>query len=520
MNKNIKILWIDDEIQFLKSHIIFLEKKGYNVKSIHSGEDAIELIKKEYFNIILLDEMMTGMDGLETLKHIKNIYPDIPIIMITKNEEEWLMDEVIASDIEAYLIKPVNPNQIFMACKNILDSNQIITNKTSKEYLKAFKSLDSKIKNISKIQDWYNIYNDLTDWSIKFDLIKNPGLYDIFKDQYKYANHNFCNYIQDNYLSWVQSKVSNKPLFSNDIVKNFISPKIKENKKSILIILDCLRLDQWKIISESLYSYFKIDLDYYLSLIPTTTYISRNAIFSGYFPLELQMKHPKIWEEMNKDQYHYNAYEKKLFKNQISDLKDKISSYYIKISDYKQGTKLLNKMDQFRDIDCIAIVINFIDILTHARLESRFIKEIVPNETAHRNIIKTWFSNSWFFEILQNLSKWEDRDIFITSDHGSTMVSKPIIINADKNTSKGIRYKFGSSLNVDNRDAMTIKNPKDYKLPYSSMNNNYVIAKNNNYFIYPNNQNKFINLYQNSFQHGGISMEEMIVPFVSLKSKK
>ena len=223
---------------------------------------------------------------------------------------------------------------------------------------------------------------------------------------------------------------------------------------------------------------------------------------------------------MNKHQYHYNAYEKKLFQNQISTINDKASSYYVKISDYKQGNRLLNRMNQFKDIDCIAIVINFIDILTHARLESKFIKEIVPNETAHRNIIKAWFKNSWLLQILKNLSKWEDRNIFITSDHGSTRVLKPISINANKKTSTGTRYKFGSSLSAKNKDAMVIKNPKDYKLPYSNMNDNYLIAKNNNYFIYPNNQNKFSNLYQNSFQHGGISMEEMIVPFVSLKSKK
>ena len=344
MNKNIDILWIDDEIHFLKSHIIFLEKKGYNVKSIHSGEDAIELIQHKYFDIILLDEMMTGMDGLETLKHIKNIYPDIPIVMITKNEEEWLMDEVIASDIEAYLIKPVNPNQIFMACKNILDSNQIINDKASKEYLKTFKDLDLKIKDISSVKDWYKIYNTLTDWDIKFDQINNPALYDIFRDQYKDANHMFCNYIQKNYLSWIESKSKNKPIFSNNIVQNFIGSKIKKKEKSILIILDCLRLDQWKIISESLYSDFKINLNYYLSLIPTTTYISRNAIFSGYFPLELQIENPELWKEMNKDQYHYNAYEKKLFQNQISNINDKTSSYYVKISDYKQGNRLLNRM--------------------------------------------------------------------------------------------------------------------------------------------------------------------------------
>ena len=520
MKKNIKVLWVDDEIQFLKSHIIFLEKKGYNVKSIHSGEDAIELIQKENFDIILLDEMMTGMDGLETLKHIKNISPDIPIIMITKNEEEWLMDEVIASDIETYLIKPVNPNQIFMACKNIFDSSQIITDKVSKEYLESFKNLDSKISDVSKIEDWYDIYNILTDWSIQFDLIDNPGLYDIFKDQYKDANHIFCNYIQNHYLSWMQSNFKDRPLFSNDVIKNFMGPKIKKNKKSILIILDCLRVDQWKIISDSLYPYFKINLNYYLSLLPTTTYISRNAIFSGYFPLELKRKHPNIWNEMNKNQYSYNAYEKKLFKNQISKFKNKTSDYYVKISNYSQGKKFLNKMNQFKDVDCMAIVINFIDILTHARLESQFIKEIVPNETAHRDIIKTWFKNSWFFEILKKISEWDDRNLFITSDHGSTITSKPIIMNADKNTSTGVRYKTGVSLNADTRDAMIIKNPEDYKLPVSEKINDYVIAKNNNYFIYPNNQNKFINLYQNSFQHGGISMDEMIVPFASLKSKK
>ena len=520
MEKRNKLLWVDDEIQFLKPHIIFLEKKGYIVKSVHSGEDAIELLKTEYFDIILLDEMMTGMDGLEALRNIKNIYPDIPVIMITKNEEEWLMDEAIASNIEHYLIKPVNPSQILMVCKNVLDSHQIIANRTSKEYLDIFNHINKKINLISSIDDWYEIYNTLTEWSIKFDSINNKGLYDIFKDQYKDANYHFCEYIQKNYLSWMNSNLNdNRPVFSHDIVKHSLVPKIKGGKKSILIILDCLRLDQWKILSHCLQSYFKIETDYYLSLLPTTTYFSRNAIFSGYIPLEAQKKYPEIWDDMSKDTYSYNAYEEVLFKNQLSELGVKDSTYYIKISNYKNGEKLSNKLNQYKNIDCIAIVINFIDILTHARLESKFIKEIVPDESAHRYIIKTWFENSWLFESLKTIANWDNRTIFITSDHGSTTATKPIVVKADRKTTKGIRYKVGNNLNVNSKDAMIIKNPEDYKLPKAPANHNYIVAKNNNYFIYPNSQNKFINLYQNSFQHGGISMDEMIVPFATLKSK-
>ena len=512
------ILWIDDEIQFLKPHIIFLEKKGYNVDFVHSGEDGIELLKIKSFDIILLDEMMTGMDGLETLKKIKKNQPDIPVIMITKNEEEWLMDEAIASDIENYLIKPVNPSQILMACKNTLDSKKIIANVTSEKYLETFNLLNQKINEVSNLEDWYKIYDILTDWEIKFDSINNKDLYNIFRAQYKDANNRFSDYIQDKYLSWMNQK-SNRPIFSNDIIKNFLIPKVKKNKKTILIILDCLRLDQWKIISSCLHSYFKIDIKNYLSLLPTTTYISRNAIFSGCFPLETQNKYPEIWNKMSKDTYSYNSYEKVLFEQQLSKFGVKESPYYIKISNYKQGIKLSNKLNQYKNINCIAIVINFIDILTHARLESKFIKEIVPNESANRDIIKTWFENSWLFESLKKISSWEGREIFITSDHGSTTTTKPIIIKADRQTTTGIRYKLGSSLDVNSKDAMIIKNPEQYNLPKTSMNNNYIIAKSNNYFVYPNSQNKFINMYQNSFQHGGISMEEMIIPFATLKPR-
>ena len=518
MNKSNTILWIDDEIQFLKSHIIFLEKKGYSISSVHSGEDGIELLKKQSFDIILLDEMMTGMDGLETLKKIKLIHPEIPVVMITKNEEEWLMDEVIASDIEHYLIKPVNPNQILMICKNILESKKIISSKISKKYLEIFNLLNQKIDQISNFEDWYKIYDVLTDWEIKFDSIQNKDLYNIFRNQYKEANSHFSDYIQDQYLDWMTEK-NNRPIFSNNVLKKFLIPKVKKGKKTILIILDCLRLDQWKIISNCLNAYFKIDVKHYLSLLPTTTYISRNAIFSGHFPLELQTKYPQIWDEMNKDSFSYNSYENFLFKEQLLKSGIQDSPYYIKISNYKQGIKLSSKLTQYKNINCIAIVINFIDILTHARLESKFIKEIVPDESAHRDIIKAWFENSWLFESLKKISDWKDREVFITSDHGSTTISKPITIKADKNTTTGIRYKFGSSLNLDTKDAMIIKNPEKYNLPKASLNNNYLIAKNNNYFVYPNSQNKFINMYQNSFQHGGISMEEMIIPFVSLKAR-
>ena len=519
MTKNVRatVLWADDEIDFLKSHILFLEEKGYVVYPVNSGEDAFDSFKKNKIDIVLLDEMMTGMDGIETLKKIKKIQPDIPIIMITKNEEEWLMEEAIASQISNYLIKPVNPTQIFMACKNALEQTEIRTDHISKDFLTSYQSFSEDLQSATDIKDWFYIHDKLCDWVVDFDHIDDINLANLLKEQLDSSNKLFNSFIMNNYESLISS--NQKKYFTPYTIKNNLADSLANNEKNVLIIIDCLRSDQWKTMANSLYSDFQIKTDYQLSLVPSTTFYSRNAIFSGYFPIELYENSPEIYNKMLESESNYNRFEHELLKDQLSRMKlDNISSGYLKVSSYDYGKTLPSNIKNYKNIDLLCIVVNFIDILAHSRSESGVLKEVLTDEASYRDIISSWISNSWFREVLNEIRTW-GRKIIVTSDHGSTMVRKPVQLKAYKDVSSGVRYKSGKNLKVKEKHALRVSDPKDFKLPSFQLNENYLIALDNNYFVFPNNYNQFVRKYDNTFQHGGISMDELIVPVASLQPK-
>ena len=511
------ILWADDEIDFLKSHILFLEEKGYKVFPVNSGEDALENFQLNKIDIVLLDEMMTGMDGIETLKKIKKIQPDIPIIMITKNEEEWLMEEAIASQISNYLIKPVNPTQIFMACKNALEKTEIRSDHISKDFLTNYQTFNQDLQNSNSLHDWFQIYDKLCEWTVNFDYVGDPNLDKLLADQFDSSNKIFNYFISENYQKLIST--DQKKYFTPYTIKNNIVKELENNEKSILIIIDCLRADQWKTMAKSLYSDFKIKTDYQLSLIPSTTFYSRNAIFSGYFPLELYDNNSAIYNKMLESESNYNKFEHELLKEQLIRMNlENISTGYIKVSSYDYGRTLINNIKNYKNLDLLCIVVNFIDILAHSRSVSAVLKEVLTDEASYRDIISSWITNSWFREVLNEIRTW-NRKIVLTSDHGSTMVKKPIQLKAYKDVSSGVRYKSGKNLKVKDKYALRIENPEDYKLPRFELNENYLIAFDNNYFVFPNNYNQFVKRFDNTFQHGGISMNELIVPVASLKPK-
>ena len=511
------ILWADDEIDFLKSHILFLEEKGYKVFPVNSGEDAFENFQKNKVDIVLLDEMMTGMDGIETLKKIKKIQPDIPIIMITKNEEEWLMEEAIASQISNYLIKPVNPTQIFMACKNALEKTEIRSDHISKDFLTNYQKFNQDFQSANSIDDWFKIHDKLCEWIVDFDNIGDSNLNNLLLEQFDSSNKMFNQFIVENYQKLISG--DQKKYFTPYTVKNNIADELENNNKSVLIIIDCLRADQWKTMTKSLYSDFKIKTNYQLSLIPSTTFYSRNAIFSGYFPLDLYKNNSAIYSKMLESERNYNRFEHELLKDQLIRMNlGKTSSGYIKVSSYDHGRTLINNIKNYKNLDLLCIVVNFIDILAHSRSESGVLKEVLTDEASYRDIISSWITNSWFREILNEIRTW-DRKIVLTSDHGSTMIKKPVQVKAYKEVSSGIRYKFGKNLKVKDKYALRITNPEDFKLPRFELNEDYLIAFDSNYFVFPNNYNQFVNRYDNTFQHGGISMNELIVPVASLEPK-
>ena len=513
-----KILWVDDEIELLRPHIIFLENRGYNITPVTSAEDALLLIKKHPYDVVLLDEMLLGMDGLTALTEIKDINPSLPVIMITKSEEESIMDEAIGGKIDDYLIKPVNPLQILLSCKKILESNKIAGERISRDYTIEFTSISQALMNPLNWEDWIQIYLKLCEWEIELDEHPGLGLRQTLVDQKRDCNIGFAKFIENNYINWVTS--DERPLLSTDIISKFITPFYKKKKNIIFFVLDNLRLDQWLTMEPMLYSDFRIKRNFYYSILPSATPYARNAIFSGMFPIDLEKQHPDLWAEGNDDEHSLNRYEEFFLLEQLKRLNWDITpnAKYLKLLDLKHTKNALNNITSYANSPFTAIVINFVDFLAHSRSDSEILKEIAPDESAYRSLTKSWFEHSILLKMLNKLSKL-DSTIIITSDHGSIRCMKGAKVLGDRDTSTNLRYKFGKNIKCSSKNAICINNPDEYKLPSRKINTNYLIAKEDYYFVYPTDYHYYLNYYKDSFQHGGISMEEMILPLIQLDPK-
>jgi CheY-like chemotaxis protein len=513
---NKKILWVDDEIDSLKSHIVFLENKGFKLSTAMSGDDAIEMVKKESFDMILLDEMMPGKDGLTTLEEIKDINPHIPIVMVTKTEEESIMEEAIGQKIDDYLVKPVNPSQILLVIKRLLDSKKLIGSSSMKKFISDMNRFNQKLYSSLNPEDWYDAAVTLSEWSLHLDEINDSGLKEIYEGTRKEWNIEFTKYIESNYQSWM--KTDDRPIFSPDITGRYLIPELKKGKKVLFIVVDCMRLDQWMLIEPLVAEFFNISREYYYSLIPSATPFARNAIFSGLFPNDIHRIYPDTYDESNEGSLNRN--EDKLMSDNLSrnGLRYDHPPKYIKINDNSEGDQLAKKITDLLDTPLISIVINFLDILVHGRSNNIILKEIAGTETAFRGLMKTWFTHSSFFDILKTFAE-QDYTVIITSDHGSVLCKRGTKAYGKKATSTNLRYKYGDNLNSETKESILIKNPKDWRLPEITLATTYIVAKEDFYFVYPNKYNEMVRHFYNSFQHGGISLEEMIVPVVVMNPK-
>ena len=518
-----KILWVDDEIELLRSHVIFLSEKGFEVDTVTNGEDALTSIREKEYDLIFLDEMMAGKGGLETLGEIKEYNQNIPVVMITKSEEESLMNDAIGGKISDYLTKPVNPSQVLLVCKKILEGKKISRQYVAKDYLEDFNIISKALLDNLSYEEWIEIYIKLVNWDMELDSHSEIGLRQSLNEQKKEANKEFSKFVERNYKEWVSDLESGKsPVLSNKIITKYVINYLKDEDKSVFFfVLDCLRLDQWLQMEKLLINDFKIEKNYYYSILPTATPYSRNALFAGLFPSEIEKNYPQFWESGNDDENSMNQYEKELLQLQLDRKRIKLKNElkYIKIIDPEVGRNFESNIMSFQNTHFTSVVVNFLDMMVHGRSDSDLLKEIAPDEAAYRSLTNTWFSHSSLLSTFKALAKIKNAKVIVTTDHGSIRSLRGAKVLGDKQASTNLRFKYGRNLKVDDKHAIYIKNPNEYKLPRRGVTINYIIAKEDYYFVYPTDYHKYLTYYKDTFQHGGISMEEMILPVITMEPK-
>ncbi len=513
MNK-INILWVDDEIDLLKPHILFLEGKNYIVTKARSGMEALEEIDNKNFDIVFLDENMPGLTGIETLQEIKEKKANLPVVMITKSEEEYIMEEAIGSKIADYLIKPVNPNQILLSLKKNLDHSRLLTQKTTSNYQQEFRKIAMDLSSVNSYESWVELYQKLLYWELRLEEIEDSGMFEILESQKSEANTQFCKFIDKNYPKWFE-RDADSPVMSHTLFREKILPQIAKGQPTLLVVIDNLRYDQWKTFEPILSGIYKKEHESaFFSILPSATQYSRNAIFSGLMPDDMNKLHPDLWLN-DTDDGGKNMFEKEFLDAQLKRLGQNLNYDYFKISSLKQGRKLVENFKAQKENDLTVVVYNFVDMISHAKTEMDVIKELASTDKSYRSLTQSWFKNSPLLEIIQQAAQLGFK-LIITTDHGTINVKNPSKVIGDKNTSLNLRYKTGKSLTYEEKDVLAAKDPKSIHLPSINMSSSFIFAKGDLFFAYPNNYNHYVSYYRNTYQHGGVSLEEMIIPFVVL----
>jgi CheY-like chemotaxis protein len=516
------ILWADDEIDLLKPYILFLEGKGYDVTPVPSGADALDLVEKQNFDLIFLDEMMAGMTGLDTLAQIKVIKPSIPVVMITKSEEEHIMEDAIGSKIADYLIKPINPKQILLSAKKILDNKRLVSEKTNLNYMQDFRNITMQYNDHINFEEWADIYKKLVYWELELDKSVDNSMDEVFNMQKSEANNKFCRFIEENYASWMSDPNAERPLLSHNLLRKKVFPLLEDNSPLFFILIDNFRLDQWKLMQELISDLFVIEEDdTYYSILPTATSYARNAIFSGLTPYDMAKQHPDLWvNDEGDNEEGLNKNEDEFLRRQLKKMNKNTKFSYHKILNNNQGKSLVDNFNNLLKDDLIVVVYNFVDMLSHARTDMNMIKELAPDEAAYRSITRSWIEHSPMLDLLKSIASKNGR-LVITTDHGMVKVKNPKRIVGDRNVNTNLRYKQGKNLNLDDKNdhVLEVRRPEQFKLPSPNVSTAYFFTTSDYFFAYPNNYNHYVSHYKDTFQHGGISLEEIIVPVAYLKAK-
>lgn len=513
------ILWADDEIDLLRPHVLFLEGKGYHVDTVNNGLDAVEKVEGQEYDIIFLDENMPGLSGLETLNRVKGVAPRTPVIMITKSEEESIMEEAIGSKISDYLIKPVNPNQILLALKKHLEGKRLVSEKVTSSYQQQFGRLGMRLGDRLDTTEWMQLYQELVQWELQLSGNPDQGMAEILRSQWAEANDLFSRFVEKNYIDWINNKGNDVPMQSHQVFKNKVAPRIDAGQGPLfLVLIDNLRLDQWRTIEPIISDLFKVEEQgLFYSILPTATQYARNALFAGMMPSDIQKRFPGKWLNED-DEGSKNAYEEDFMNEQLKNLGKRGKSSYHKITNLAAGKKLAENVANLMDNPFNAIVYNFVDMLSHARTEMEVIRELAEDEAAYRSLTLSWFNHSPLLDILRTIAEKGGR-VVLTTDHGTVRVTQPSKVIGDRNTNTNLRYKTGRNLTYEGKDVLAIKDPAQAFLPRGGVSSSFIFAKKDLYFVYPNNYNHFVNFYRNTFQHGGISLEEMLVPIVYMKPR-
>ncbi|HRI40156.1 MAG: PglZ domain-containing protein [Bacteroidota bacterium] len=516
----IRILWADDEIDLLKPHLLFLQEKGYDVTTVTNGEDALEAVRKSDFAIVFLDENMPGLSGLETLSRLKNIRADVPVIMITKSEEEHIMEQAIGSKIADYLIKPVNPNQILLALKKNLENKRLISEKTTSDYMQDFRQIGMSLSDKLNWQEWQEVYRKLVFWELELEKSSDQSMYEILTSQKNEANNLFSRFVERNYLQWLRTPDEQAtPVLSHQLMKKRILPAVDASADPVfLILIDNLRYDQWKTIQPILADLYRVqDDELYCGILPTATQYARNAIFAGLMPSEIESRFPQWWKN-DEDEGGKNMHEADFLGDTLKRFRKEYKFSYTKITNHNEGKELVESLSNKMQNKLNVIVYNFVDMLSHARTEMEMIRELADDEAAYRSLTKSWFEHSPLLEALRRLAEKKVR-LIITTDHGTIRVKEPVKIVGDRSVNSNLRYKQGRNLNYDKKDVFEVKNPADAFLPRVNLSQAFVFTRGDQFFAYPNNYNYYVSFYRNTLQHGGISLEEMVIPFAVLTSK-
>ena len=509
------LLWVDDEIEQLRAHLLFLEKKGYEVVTVSNGTDAIDQCQERSFDLVLLDEQMPGLSGLETLQRIKQLQPALPVVMVTKSEEENIMEQAIGQQIADYLIKPVNPNQILLTLKKNIHRREIVTEVTQSQYQQNFQQIAMQIMDCQTWQDWTEVYRRLVHWELQLSST-DSSMTEMLQMQKEEANLGFAKFVKKNYMAWVDGK--DAPLMSHRVFKERVFPLLNAGQKVFLVVLDNFRYDQWRMLAHELGDQFDIDEDLYCSILPTATQYARNAIFSGLMPDQIARMFPDLWVDEDEEEGK-NLNEAPLIQTQIERYRRHDTFSYHKVNNSQDADRLMQQLNLLKKNDLNVVVFNFIDMLSHARTESRMVRELANNESAYRSITLSWFRHSVIADFFRQLAQ-TDYKVIVTTDHGSIRCTKPVKIVGDRNTNTNLRYKLGKNLSYNDKDVFVIREPQKAQLPAPNLSTSYVFATGDAFFAYPNNYNYYVSYYRDTFQHGGISMEEMIIPIVTLTGKK